>query len=97
MGAVKKEEVVRRIAAQTGLPREDVSLVLRDFFEVVRGSLSEGDEVHFRGFGTFKAKKRAAKVARDIGRNTAVFVEARRVPFFKPAASFSRQVRESVS
>ena len=91
---MKKDEVVRAISAQTGLPRGDVSLVLDAFVGVVKHAVVDGSSVHFRGFGSFLAKRRAAKIARDIGRNTAVFVEACSVPSFRPSPSFVRQVKE---
>lgn len=92
---MKKDEVVRTISTQTGLPREDVSLALRGFFSVVSTSLVRGEGVYFRGFGSFQTRKRARKIARDIGRNTAILVAARQVPFFKPSKFLLQQVRES--
>ncbi len=56
--------------------------------EQVRNSLTNGESVYLRGFGTFYRKHRAEKKARNISKNTTVVVPAHDVPAFKPSKSF---------
>jgi len=64
--------------------------------ETMKGSLTEGRNVYFRGFGSFIVKKRAEKVARDISKNTLVIIPEYFIPSFKPSATFVAQVKEKV-
>jgi len=46
-----------------------------------------------RGFGTFEAKRRAEKKARNISKNIIVVVSAHKTPFFRPSKSFIENVK----
>lgn len=56
-------------------------------------SLINEENVYLRGFGSFIVKKRAAKAARDILKNTTIIVPEHKIPAFKPAKSFASAVR----
>ncbi|KAI9440254.1 hypothetical protein F5148DRAFT_1293555 [Russula earlei] len=57
-------------------------------FKEVKDSLSSGQNIYIRGFGSFIAKKRAAKIGRNIKKNTAVEIPEHFIPAFKPAKEF---------
>lgn len=92
-----KADVVAKIAANTGMDKADVLSVVENFFEVVKDSMSEGNNIYFRGFGSFVNKERAPKVARNITKNTPILIEAHCVPTFKPSKNFVDSVKENVS
>ncbi len=83
-----KQELVSAAAQQTGVEKATVSTVVEAFMEQVRNSLTNGESVYLRGFGTFYRKHRAEKKARNISKNTTVVVPAHDVPAFKPSKSF---------
>lgn len=91
-----KAEVIKQISKQTGIESIDVAATLEAFFQVVTTSMVNGDNVHFRGFGSFVNKKRARKVARNIHKNTALVVDAHYLPSFKPAKDFAHQIRQNL-
>ncbi len=90
-----KAEVIAEIAEKTGVDKSDVSSTVEAFFSVVKKSMSEGNNVYIRGFGSFINKKRAKKVARNISKNTAIIIDEHFVPAFKPAKEFVVQIKES--
>ena len=90
-----KAEVIQEIAQKTGVDKADVSSSIEAFFKVVKNSLLAGENVYFRGFGSFVVKKRAKKVARIISKNKSIVIPAHFIPSFKPAKSFSNKVKES--
>ena len=84
-----KAEIIKKIVAETGLGNKEVAVVVEAFMEEVRNSLAdERENVYLRGFGTFHVKRRAAKTARNISKNTTIMVEAHDYPAFKPSKSF---------
>ena len=86
---MKKADIIREIAEQTGLQKKEVSVVIESFMETVKQSMLEKKEnVYLRGFGSFIIKHRAAKTARDIGKNTTITIPAHDFPSFKPAKAF---------
>jgi DNA-binding protein HU-beta len=88
-----KAEIVAEISSKTGLERADVSEAIEAFVKIVKGSLIKGENVYVRGFGSFVVKKRAAKIARNISKNTAVQIPEQFVPVFKPADIFVEKVK----
>ncbi len=87
-----KAEIVTEIARQTGVEKAAVLNVVEKLMEVLKDSLANGENVYLRGFGSFIVKKRTAKTARNIGKNTTLIVPAHNIPAFKPANSFKEEV-----
>ena len=89
-----KADIIKKIAEETGMGRNEVSVVIEAFMEEVRNSLAdERENVYLRGFGTFHVKRRAAKTARNISKNTTIVVEAHDFPAFKPAKNFLEKMK----
>ena len=87
-----KAEIVTEIAKQTGIEKAAVLNVVEKFMEVIKDSLAHGENVYLRGFGSFTVKKRAAKTARNISKNTTLIIPEHNIPSFKPANSFKGEV-----
>lgn len=90
-----KAEVINEIAQKTGIDKADVAHTVEAFFNVVKHSMSEGDNIYIRGFGSFVNKKRARKIARNISKNTAIIIDEHYIPSFKPAKVFVDKVKGS--
>lgn len=91
-----KADVVSEIAAKTGIEKVAVSEVVENFFSVLKDNMTKGNNVYFRGFGSFILKNRARKVARNIAKNTSIVIEPHAVPAFKPAKTFVDDVKKKV-
>ena len=88
-----KIELVREIAAKTGLENKDVLVIVESLMETIKTSMTNGEEVFLRGFGSFVIKRRAEKTARDISKNTTIVVPAHDVPMFRPAKEFLEKLK----
>lgn len=89
-----KADIISEITDQTGLQRKEVTVVVESFMETVKRCMLEKKEnVYLRGFGSFIIKHRAAKTARDIGKNTTITIEAHDIPSFKPAKAFLDEMK----
>lgn len=88
--------MVATISEKTGVPKVDVLVTLEAFFKEVKGSLSDGENVYIRGFGSFIIKKRAKKIGRHIKKNVAIEIPEHYIPAFKPAKVFVEQVKTNV-
>ena len=88
-----KAEIVNEVAKATGLEKIAVQNVVESFMESVKGSLSNGENVYLRGFGSFVIKQRAKKTARNISKNETITIAAHKIPSFKPAKTFADQVK----
>jgi len=88
-----KADIVDEIAERTGLTKKDVAETVDEFLSAVSRSLSQGQHIEIRGFGTFKVKDRKPRLARNPRTGESVPVPARRVPLFK----VSKELKDMVS
>ncbi len=90
-----KAELVTKISSNLGLEKNEVLATVEDFMEEVKNSLSEGENVYLRGFGSFIVKKRAEKTGRNISKNVTIKIPAHSIPSFKPAKIFVEDVKNN--
>lgn len=88
--------MVNTIAEKTGVPKVDVLVTMETFFSEIKISLSKGENVYIRGFGSFITKRRAKKVGRHIKNNVSIEIPAHYIPSFKPAKIFVDEVKDGV-
>lgn len=91
-----KAELVAEISEETGVERVMVLASVEAFMEKVKDSLSKGENVYLRGFGSFIVKKRAEKTGRNISKNTTIIIPAHNIPAFKPSKTFVNKVKKNV-
>ena len=91
---MRKADLINKIAEKTNIPKVDVLVTLETMFKEIKLTLSQGENIYVRGFGSFITKKRAAKIGRNIKRNTAVQIPANFIPAFKPAKEFMQEVKK---
>lgn len=87
-----KADIINEMSIATGYDKATLSVAVEAFLKTVKSNMEKGENVYIRGFGSFVAKARAQKVARNIATNTTVVVPAHRIPHFKPAAEFKAAV-----
>lgn len=90
-----KADIVNEIAKSTGVEKAQVSKIVEAFMESIKGHMVRKNHVYLRGFGSFIIKKRAAKVARNISKNTSIQIPAHDLPAFKPAKGFASKVKDA--
>jgi DNA-binding protein HU-beta len=90
-----KADVIAEITEKTGIEKADVTATVEAFFNVVKESLAEGENIYVRGFGSFVNKKRAKKIARNISKNTAIVIDEHYIPSFKPSKVFVEKIKTS--
>lgn len=90
-----KADIINQITEKTGIDKSDVTATVEAFFSVVKASMSNGNNIYVRGFGSFINKKRKKKIARNISRNTAIVIDEHYIPSFKPAKIFVSKIKNS--
>ena len=93
---MRKADLVTAISEKTGIAKVDVLVTLETFFKEVKDTLTDGENVYIRGFGSFVVKKRAKKIGRHIKKNVAIEIPEHFIPSFKPAKVFVEQVKGNV-
>lgn len=89
-----KSELIQRISRHNPhLYQRDVERIVSTIFDEIAEALAEGKRVELRGFGAFSIKDRQARTGRNPRTGETVFVDAKRIPFFKTG----KQLRERLN
>ena len=91
-----KADIVSEISKNTGIEKVSVQKIVEAAMENIQNSVSAGNNVYLRGFGSFVTKKRAKKTARNISKNTSLVIPEHFIPAFKPAKGFMNKVKTNV-
>ncbi|MEQ8938736.1 MAG: integration host factor subunit beta, partial [Gammaproteobacteria bacterium] len=88
-----KSELIEVLARrQSQLAYKDVELAVKTIIEHMSGTLSGGERIEIRGFGSFSLHYRPPRVGRNPKSGEPVSLPAKYVPHFKPG----KQMRERV-
>lgn len=92
---VKSELIARLADLNPHLYQRDVERIVNTIFDEISTALARGDRVELRGFGTFSVKQSQSRTARNPRTGQAVFVEEKRIPFFKTGKDLRRRLNDS--
>ena len=82
---MNKNDLIKNIAAVTGLPQRTVDEVLTEQANQVQAALYAAEEVILPGIGRLHATARAARTGRNPQTGAAIHIPAKRVPTFTAA------------
>ena len=89
-----KSELIELIASgQTQLSTKDVELAVKTILEHMSQTLSTGERIEIRGFGSFSLHYREPRKGRNPKTGDAVQLTGKYVPHFKPG----KELRERVN
>ncbi|WP_296463774.1 integration host factor subunit beta [Pigmentiphaga sp.] len=88
-----KSELIARLAARyPQLVAKDADYAVKTILDAMAQSLSEGQRIEIRGFGSFSLSKRPPRIGRNPKSGEKVLVPEKRVPHFKAG----KELRERV-
>ncbi len=90
---MRKEELVKLVAKNTGLSGRKVKLVIDAFLEEISRSLERGERVELRGFGVFRVNTYQAKEMVVPATGKRIQLPVRLFPHFKPGKILKERVR----
>ena len=91
-----KSDIIKEVAEGTGLTKVEIEAVLEGVILSITDSLSRGERVDIRGFGSFIVKQRAARDARNPATREIVQLQERFIPTFKVSKILKEVVNKSL-
>ena len=89
-----KSELIEVLSRkQSQLAYKDIELAVKPILEYMSSSLSNGERIEIRGFGSFSLHYRPARSGRNPKSGEPVSLPAKYVPHFKPG----KELRERVN
>ena len=92
-----KSELIELIASkQSQLSAKDVELAVKTLIEQMSETLSSGNRIEIRGFGSFSLHYRAPRIGRNPKTGESVGLPGKHVPHFKPGKELRDRVDEGL-
>lgn len=90
---MNKEELVKEIADKTKLSQKNTGEIVGSILETIEKTVSKGKKVTLVGFGSFEARKRAARTGRNPQTGKEIKIAAKTVPAFTAGKKFKELVK----
>jgi DNA-binding protein HU-beta len=90
---MNKGELVEAVARNTGESKALAEKMVNETLDVIVSVVVMSGKVQITGFGTFEARDRAARTARNPQTGAPIQVKATRVPAFKAGKAFKDAVK----
>ena len=88
-----KSELIEILARRQGhLKSDDVDMAVKTLLEMMSNSLTEGDRIEIRGFGSFSLHFRPPRLGRNPKTGDSVALPGKYVPHFKPGKELRDRV-----
>lgn len=80
---ITKDSLVEMIHNEIGLNKREAKELIESFFEQIKKSLEEGNDIKLSGFGNFNLRDKAPRPGRNPKTGEEVTISSRRVVTFK--------------
>ena len=80
-----KADLIKEVSAEAKMPLNESAIIVEAIFERIVRSLSSGDKVEIRGFGSFSTRQYQPREIPNPKTGVRVEVPAKRIPHFEPS------------
>lgn len=95
-GALTKAEMAERLFDEMGLNKREAKELVEQFFEEIRLSLEDNEQVKLSGFGNFDLRDKRQRPGRNPKTGEEIPIQARRVVTFRPGQKLKSRVENYV-
>ena len=88
--AMTKADLVEAVYKCSGLSRHEATTMVETVIDVVKEALQQGEPVQIVCFGTFRVRRKGARIGRNPKTGQTVTIAPRKVLSFKPSTVISR-------
>ena len=90
---MNKEELVKEVSKKAKVSQKATADILAATLDSIQKTVAKGKKVTLVGFGTFEARKRAARTGRNPQTGATLKIAAKTVPAFTAGKKFRDQVK----
>ncbi|SMN11448.1 Integration host factor alpha subunit [uncultured Candidatus Thioglobus sp.] len=81
--SVTKKDIANLVSEKTRMTHNQALSIANDFFDTIKNTLANGEDVKFSGFGNFIIREKVARPGRNPKTGEPVTISARKVTTFK--------------
>lgn len=92
MASLTKADIADNLVDSMGLSKKDAKDLVESFFDTVRETLVEREQVKLSGFGNFEVREKSQRPGRNPKTGEEIPITARSVVTFKPGQKLKTKV-----
>ncbi|MCV6604360.1 MAG: integration host factor subunit alpha [Porticoccaceae bacterium] len=96
MAALTKADLAEMLFDELGLNKREAKELVELFFEEIRASLENNEQVKLSGFGNFDLRDKSTRPGRNPKTGEEIPISARRVVTFKPGQKLKTKVESRI-
>ena len=89
---ITKNSLIETIHAEVGLNKREAKEFIEEFFEIIKLTLENGNDIKFSGFGNFILRDKKPRPGRNPKTGEEVTISERRVVTFKSGLKLKSQL-----
>jgi integration host factor subunit beta len=91
--SITKSDLIKVLSKKQGyLASKDVEVVVNSLINILSNSLSSGERIEIRGFGSFNLHYHPSRIGRNPQTGESVNIAGKYVPHFKPGKELRKRV-----
>lgn len=87
-----KADIIERVYENVGLSKKECTDIVDMAFEIIKGTLEDGENVKITGFGSFVVRHKRSRRGRNPQSGEDLEITARKVLTFKPSLSIKKAI-----
>ncbi len=92
--ALTKDKLITRLQTQIGLDRQESRQIVERLLEIIKDTLTKGEELLITGFGKFSVRQKNARRGRNPQTKESLVLAARKVLVFKASGILRERINE---
>lgn len=92
-----KADIIEQIYEKVGFSKKESSEIVELVFDIIKGSLEQGEKIKISGFGNFVVRSKKPRVGRNPQTGDEIAISARRVLTFRPSQVLKQALNRSES
>tara|TARA_B100000900_G_scaffold327051_1_gene287105 strand:- start:31 stop:327 length:297 start_codon:yes stop_codon:yes gene_type:complete len=89
---ITKADIIEHLHNELGLNKSECKIIIEDFFDEIKESLKNGEEVKLSGFGNFELLNKKERPGRNPKTGEEVTISARRVVTFRAGNKLRKKI-----
>ena len=87
-----KAHIINAVQEQVGIPRKDASDIVENLLEIMKRTLSDGEDILISGFGKFCVRNKNSRRGRNPATGKEMMLDKRRVVTFKCSSALRKKL-----
>jgi len=94
--ALTKDKLIILLQTQFGMDRQESRQIVEKLLKIMKGTLSQGEDLLISGFGKFSVRQKKARRGRNPQTKESLILSSRKIVRFKTSGILRRRINEGL-